>query len=429
MNEEDIQDNPSLKELRENADQFRAIKGWWPILRPLARMLGADVESLGELLDKGMRLAEQVDEMSLVPDTFNDLFSERGWILFDSMELETAEHAIELAQKQGVDQAEVYLVEHFSPDWVEKRIYWLAHIAGFHERFPLAQLALEDYKAGRFYASILVTLSLIDGWVNELNIVDFQRLGFFSEKSQLVAWDSIAAHPKGLVKLQRLFSKSRMMTRSEEITIPYRNGILHGMDLGYNNRYVAAKSWAALFAVRDWAIKCARDELNPPVMEPEAEKTLWESLESYWNTKRETEKIKQWKPRQVTVGESVPTNGEAQDYPPNTPERKAVEFLHYWRQRNYGYMAKCFAPMLSWQPVDVREVFEKGQLVGFALVDVNDVSPFTCDVKADLLLKMEDDERHSVYEFRVILNNDQNELAYIQNADTVWGIATWRIDQ
>ena len=96
-----------------------------------------------------------------------------------------------------------------------------------------------------------------------------------------MAWDSISAHPKGLVKLKEVFGKTRMMTRSDEIRIPFRHGIVHGMDLGYNNKYVAAKCWATLFAVRDWIIKAARDELKPPELKPKVEKTLWESIESY----------------------------------------------------------------------------------------------------------------------------------------------------
>ena len=51
-----------------------------------------------------------------------------------------------------------------------------------------------------------------------------------------------------------------MMTRAEEIQIPYRHGIVHGMDLGYNNKYVAAKCWVAALP-RDWALKVAKDEI------------------------------------------------------------------------------------------------------------------------------------------------------------------------
>jgi len=425
MNEE-IKDNPSLKKLREDVEELRAFKKVWPLCKPFARLLGVNTTSVDEILSELTQLEKKTDEMAAIPDKFNDLFSDRGWILFDSMSLDTAKQAIEIAESEGLDQADEFLVDYFSPEWVEDRINWLRNITGFRERFCLAKKALEDYRAGRFYASVLVTLSLIDGWVSELNIVDFQRHGFFAEKSQLIAWDSIAAHPKGLVKLQAVFGKSRMMTRSEEIRIPYRHGIIHGMDLGYDNKYVAAKCWAALFAVRDWAIKAAKGELSAPEIEPEVEKTLWESIESYLDTQREIERIKQWQPRQVIVGESIPAAGQIQDYPSNTPERKIVEFLSYWMKNNYGYMARCHAPMLKTKPVEVKVRFQDRQLLEFELVEVNDVTPAVTDIRVRLKMRINNQVSTPVYEFRVIANDQDGDLAYVQDADTVWGITIWR---
>jgi hypothetical protein len=217
-----------------------------------------------------------------------------------------------------------------------------------------------------------------------------------------------------------------MMTRTEEIRIPHRHGIVHGMDLGYNNRYVAAKCWAALFAVRDWAIKAARDKLSPPELEPEVETTLWETIESFRAIRHETEWLKQWQPRDVVVGVSIPATGEAQDYPPGTPEQKIAEFLHYWLKDNYGYMAKCYAPMLQTRPIDVRNTFEHRQLLGFELMEVNEVTPAVADIKAKLQIKMNDDVSSPIYEFRLAASDEEGRLINVARNDTAWGITTWR---
>lgn len=426
MSGNEIRENPSLSELKKQADQLKAFRRAWPILKPFARLLRADTKSIDSLLGQVSELANQVDEMIIIPDRFNDVFSDRGWILFDSMDLTVAKRAIEIAETEGIDQAEVFLVDSFSPEWVESRINWLRHIKGFRERFAIAKLALDDYMAGRYYASVLVTLALIDGWVSELNIIDFQRQGFFSEKSRLIAWDSVAAHPKGLVKLQDVFGRSRMMTRTEEIQIPYRHGIVHGMDLGYNNKYVAAKCWAALFAVRDWAIKVAKNELHPPEPNPKAEKTLWESIENYQRVLKERQQLEQWVPRKVVVGKSIPTSGQPQDYPSGTPEHKIVEFLHYWLKRNYGYMAKCYAPFLEMQPVNVRDTFAHKRLMDFELIDVKEISPGVADVVVKLQMQVGDNVSNVVYEFRLVLNNTEKEIEFFAGGDAVWGVATWR---
>lgn len=426
MSEDEIRDNSSLRELKKQADQLNAFRRAWPVLKPFAKLLRADTKSVDRLLGQIPELANKVDEMIAVPDRFNDLFADRGWILFDSMDLTVAKQAIEVLEAEGIDQAELFLVGYFSPEWVESRVNWLRYIEGFRERFEIAKLALDDYMAGRYCASVLVTLALIDGWVSELNIVDFQRQGFFSEKSRLIAWDSVAAHPKGLVKLQEVFGKSRMMTRTEEIHIPYRHGIVHGMDLGYNNKYVAAKCWAALFAVRDWAIKVARKELHPPELNPKAEKTLWESIENYQRVLKEREHLEQWVPREVVVGEAIPATGQPQDYLSDTPEHKIVEFLHYWLRSNYGYMAKCYAPFLEMQPVDVRNTFAHRNLIDFELLEVNEIFPGVADVLVNLQIQVGDNVSNSIYEFRLVVNNTEKEIVFVAGADAVWGVSTWR---
>ncbi len=102
-----------------------------------------------------------------------------------------------------------------------------------------------------------------------------KRRGFFAEGVSLTAWDSVAAHDKGLNELKTIFQTGRYATTTEQITVPYRNGIIHGMDLGYDNKTVAAKSWAALFAARDWAMRVEQGLLIAP---PEEPKTSWREI-------------------------------------------------------------------------------------------------------------------------------------------------------
>jgi hypothetical protein len=128
-----------------------------------------------------------------------------------------------------------------------------------------------------------------------------------SEGADLTAWDSMAAHDQGLERFADLFRKSRKKTRTEEISVPYRNGIMHGMDLEYDNEIVAAKCWAALFAVREWALKAENGELTPPPEEPEP--TLAEVLEKEQQIQESKKKREEWEPRDIVVGRDVPVTG------------------------------------------------------------------------------------------------------------------------
>jgi hypothetical protein len=72
----------------------------------------------------------------------------------------------------------------------------------------------------------------------------------------------------------------------------YRHGILHGRDINYANKTVAAKCWAALFALNDWARAVKDGKKNPPPDEPklsfgESIKELKSTLENYRKSKKE----------------------------------------------------------------------------------------------------------------------------------------------
>jgi len=133
---------------------------------------------------------------------------------------------------------------------------------------------------------------------------------FFADNSDPTSWDSIAGHSTGLTKLKAIFNQSRRKTRIEEIHTPYRNGILHGRDLNYNNIYVAAKCWGCLAAVLDWGRDVAAGKKQPPLQEQEKPQTLKESIAELWSViidysktharnQEFLQRINAWKPRQI----------------------------------------------------------------------------------------------------------------------------------
>ena len=81
--------------------------------------------------------------------------------------------------------------------------------------------------------------------------------------------------------LAKILGNGRKKTTTEALSLPYRNGILHGRDLGYDNKMVAAKSWAALFAVREWAYKVEQKEVNAP---PEQPAPTWRDISELFQT-------------------------------------------------------------------------------------------------------------------------------------------------
>ncbi len=124
---------------------------------------------------------------------------------------------------------------------------------------------------------------MIDGIVNDL-----KQKGFFTSGVDISAWNSIAAHDSGLNSIKQIFDKTRKRTTEQKITIPYRHGILHGRDLGYANKYVAAKVWGTLYAIRDWVI--ANNKKEPAALEAKPIKPQKEEIQELLDVINEYQK-------------------------------------------------------------------------------------------------------------------------------------------
>lgn len=342
------------------------LKRVFPFARPFLKVLGADVEKMAEALAKVDDLLCQTEELSRMPDQFNDIFGERGWIMYGAMNLEVAKRAVEKAKSGDIDGAEDDLVSHYDAETVKWHLSRMWGVRAFRPRMRLAEKAFTDHAEGRYHACVPVVLALMDGLVNELHP---NHRGFFANGTELAAWDSIAAHSRGLGILVRLFQKGQYKTTTEEMRIPYRNGIMHGMALGYDNRMVAAKAWAALFAVREWALKVEHGDINAPA--EQSQPTFADLAKQLTELDLQEKRLAEWKPRGIQVGVNVPESGEPAQYVPGTPEEKLARYLGCWARSNYGRMAECLphdTRKLKGAPQQVREVFEGQRLKAFRFV-------------------------------------------------------------
>lgn len=418
----EIRDIPKFKKMREEMQGFKQLRNLLPVAAPILKVFGIDVETMSSSLDELPELEKEFLEISELPDRFNNAFASRGFIMFEALNIDVAKEALKIGEND-LDAAEYHLVEHFTPEVVRTYLYMLHGIAAFRPRMPLAEKALVDYKEERYHASIPVILALMDGLVNELNP---QQVGISADKSDLTAWDSITAHEKGLNALKAVLFKTRKTTRTEIISVPYRHGILHGMDLGYDNKIVAAKTWAALFAVRDWAAKVQKNEVTQP---PDALKTSWKDVLEQLNRNRDTkERLEQWTSRSLKVDLDFPRTGYAEHYAEDTPERKVVEFLNLWRKNNYGHMAKCVWSFL--QRTDMakrlREAYQGFTLNAFELVEIIDKAPAISEVVVRLIYQHNGESVVNEVTFRLVINESPDGQAMMRGMPSAsWGITNW----
>ena len=252
-------------------------------------------------------------------------------------------------------------------------IHWIKHSNGLMERYDLIQKAFDDHFAGRYYASIPLFLIIIDGAVN-----DFTRSkGFFAEGTDVTAWDCLVGCSDGLVKLKGIFNKGRNKTNTEEVLMPYRNGILHGRDLNYANEYVSCKCVALLFAISDWVkmkdSECQRKakmekEMNSP--------SIRDSFSKMKNNAKDRLEIEKWEPRTIIIGTTIKACGEKNDYLDYPYLLTIFDMFDAWENNNYGKLSILLKNIFSFRKSDkmrageCRELFQSKKFESFEIQEV-----------------------------------------------------------
>ncbi|MDQ6422020.1 hypothetical protein RB620_21555 [Paenibacillus sp. LHD-117] len=413
-----IRDIASMKELSETTIGMKNFKRAMPVLNPFLKVAGVDISKIQDALGQIDDLAKQTEELVGMPDRFNDLLSEHGWIMYKMMDFTIAKKAVVKAESGDIQGAEQELIDYYRVETVRRQLGVLHSITAFRPRVDLAKKALEDYEANRFHACVPVVLALTDGLVNDLHK---DNKGLSAGSTELEAWDSIAAHTQGLGKLVKILRKGRYKTTTEQISLPYRNGILHGTDLGYDNITVAAKTWATLFAVGEWASKVERGEVNSPEEKPK--ETFQDLLIQIQENEQAKKEIQEWKPR-----ESISTDTEA--FTVGSPEYLLKEFLSCWFRKNYGGMTKILPSKIytaKEAPARIREYYADKLLKSFEFVSIIDVALANTTIEVRMQLDEYGRTNEKLHKFIMINEDDQCNPVGRTKAASRWISYTWRV--
>ncbi|WP_328493490.1 hypothetical protein OHS59_12560 [Streptomyces sp. NBC_00414] len=327
-------------------------------------------------------IKQQMEELAALVEAFYNLLSDKHWIFHDRLSL-TAVETILAEAAQDADRAETMLIDHYrDSEQMTAMLLSLRKLPAMRRRLPLVEKAREDYTAGRYYACVHVLLSVMDGFVNEFETV---RRGLHARQSEEVhAWDSVVGHHRGLAHAHKTFLKGRTATQEEPVYELYRNGIVHGSILNYDNVIVATKAWNRLFAVTDWAFarhKEQQHEAAPPL----TWKALAAKAKDFVGFAVEQGKInrinEQWTPREHLPGSDAFNNH---------PARQGSErLLTWWVQRNYGAISDLItqdAHAKHGKAVRsvIRRAYERYPLTAFDILAVEHDMAAACTVTARL---------------------------------------------
>lgn len=352
-------------------------------------------------------LRKQLKYIGDTVDNFYDVLGPRNWIFHDMLPLDdVAEILDNNASPQDVEEKIIAIYN--DPDRLPYMLLGLRRLPAMAKRMELVEKAQNDYFSGRYYACIHVLLSVMDGFVNEFEIV---RRGLHArEAEELRAWDSVVGHHMGLTNAHKTFTKGKSATNEEPIDELYRNGIVHGSQLNYDNVVVATKAWNRLFAVVDWAKATLKRQ------QPAPEKPTWKGI-----TTRlvENDKIKRaneaWEPSSAFRGHD--------DFSSHVLVLAADGYLDAWVARNYGQMSKAVSSEETQRhgnalPRLIRLAYESVSISGHEVKKVEHSAPAICLVTAELELT---DGSQQMAQLRWIYENDSGK----PTPSTLPG--TWRL--
>lgn len=383
------------------AEMVRNIEGMKVLTRFVARDQRATV----------VDLERQIRRLGEVVDRFYGLLGDRNWVFHDDLEVTFVEQLVDMP----VDAAERALTEHYEDaEALRFKVRRLGRFPELQARMHLLERAEADFLAGRYYAVVQVLLSVMDGFVNDLD--PGERRGLHArETDELYAWDSVVGHHLGLAHAHESFSRPFKKRSDEPVTELYRNGIVHGMLTNYDNDIVAAKAWNRLFAVADWASSRQKRDRPPK------ERASWrEALRTIARNEDARRALDAWRPLSLAVGE------------PGFDDDEVVaatrQYLNAWRRRDYGQMAGLLSPLVADTSPgrtagQVRQALDHHSLVEYRLEHVDHPAAAVGLVDATL----EVDGAEATCRLRWIRAGPDG-LGAAPNEEASWRLMTWTFE-
>src|SRR5215216_6721000 len=311
---------PSARDLPSVAEMLQQIQGMKLLTRFVARKQRAEL----------VKLEAQVLELTKTVDRLYSLLGPRHWIFHDDLNAEKVKALVRL-DPAAAERAFIEIYR--DAEALRFMIRRLNGLPAMRARMDLIEKARIDYQEGRFYATVLVLITVMDGFVNDVEPA--RRRGLHArEADDLATWDSVVGHHMGLTNAHSTFTKSNYKTSSEPLYELQRHGIIHGTLLNYDNVVVATKAWNRLFAVADWA-RSLKKKNEPPKPEPS-----WRELFHQIGRNEAAKKaLAEWRPKTLEADDQAFAGEEVC--------KRAQAYLEAWKAKNYGVMASLISPMVA----------------------------------------------------------------------------------
>jgi hypothetical protein len=356
------------------------------------------------------KIEDQLRHLADTVDEFYRVLGPRNWVFHDDFNVERMNTLLESGDVDAVERA---LIGYYQEeDTLRFMVMRLNGLDDMRSRRHLIDHALNDYREGRFYAVVLVLLTVMDGFVNDVE--PSVRRGLHArEANEMDAWDSVVGHHQGLSAAHDTFRRSFKASSAEKVVDLYRNGIIHGNLLAYDNEIVATKAWNRLFAVTDWARAEAKRAMPQP--EPTSWRDIFASVAANARTKAA---LDAFSPRVLTPDQAEFTADEAY--------QACLTYLSAWQRTNYGAMALGLSHMIArgygaQAPRFVREEYTGFSLDGFEITSLDFTAAAVCI--AAVVLTINNGEPHHA-QLRWLHEDEEGDVSPVGMTGE-WRLMSW----
>ncbi len=371
------------------------------------------------------KIKADMTDLIMTTEQYNNNFSDYGWIAYSLINVEFMKNANQVFKDNGIEKAEKFIADYYIENSKNEKRFIQYSTSEFKRRADIIDEAFEAYENKKYYSAVTLFLTIADGVINDFT----KNKGFFTEGVHLECWNCLVECDKGLKKIKDIYNLPRKKTNEERIIMPYRNGILHGRDLNYGNKFVAGKCIVMLLAISEWIKNKNTEEARKEKYKKEANPPpLTESLKKLQETKKIKKIINEWEGKKIEIGKDIPITGKKEDYKQYDFLYNFIETLEIWKLRNYGELAKRFEILFNYEsrtgfkPKRCRELFEKNILLGFELTNIIDQAICMKVIEFNVQIQKENKIANGRMKIGMVYEGEKNILAIPDKNNGYWKI-------
>lgn len=237
----------------------------------------------------------------------------------------------------------------------------------------------------------------------------------FSGGADAPIFDSQTSGPGGLSEGLAILGSTRRKLDTELICMPFRHGIVHGLNPNYGNPIVAGKVFNLLCATVDYFDR-RRDEVERLEKATEEQKPV--DLIKLGKSMRRNVEVKdvinRWKARPVVSNMILATSDDIANLQSGSPEAFAAKYLSWLIAKNYGELAKGTVDYpnrpIGFRAGRLRNELKNILLTHWSIIGIEDTSPAISQVTVKLAGEINDQVWNTEFLMGLMFADDNYEL-------------------